>query len=293
LSASSTCATAIRAEHDRGLAGRGGLRRALVEAALGRGDERADVDPAGAGRGGCRAPGGVDLGGDEAALLERDDAARRGDRDARGAGAQLDGEAVAGGRGELARDVDRLEREHGRIPAVVCARRRAVGQAACVVRLAVELGVHVRGRRRAVEAFLAQVGGGGGADASVAQHDELRGLLHDVRDPVLADRQPPLPPDRGLALGGEALERPLGEGVEVVFARRHRVAEGIASAVAVGGGVSASTAALKGVSVGGGEDCPARGSLCDLYPGQCRAPRAIRSALPSTPAVRRSYSAAP
>ena len=44
-----------RPEDDGRLAGRGGLRRALVEAVLGRRDERREVEPGGPGRDGLRA----------------------------------------------------------------------------------------------------------------------------------------------------------------------------------------------------------------------------------------------
>ena len=226
LSASSTCATATGPSTTVGLARLGGLRRTLVEAVLGAGHQRGEIQPGPAGRGRQRTPGGMDLRGDERALLERGDAAGRGDRDARGPGAQLDRQAVAGDVGELLRQRDRVEREHGRVPAVVRPALGRVGKAARVDGLAVECRVRARGGGRAFQALGGQVGGGRRADAAVPQHDELGGVLDEVGDAVLPDGEPPLPPHGRLSFAAELGERLLGEGGEVALRGRHGGAGG-------------------------------------------------------------------
>ena len=198
------------AEHDVGLAGLGGLRCALVEAGLGGRDERLEVEPGQAGGRGGRVARAVDLGGGERALLERRHAARRDDRDARRAGAQLDHEPVAGGVAQLAGHVGGVEREHGGVPAGVRPARLGIGEPARLERLAVELGVRRRGGGGAGEPRLAEVGRRRRAHVAVAQHDELGGLLDEVGDPVLADGEPALPPDGRLALAVEPARAPAG-----------------------------------------------------------------------------------
>ena len=214
-----------RPEDDRRRAGLGGLRRALVEAVLGGIDERGEVEPGGPERDGLRAPRRADLGGGERALLGDVDAMRRGDRHARGARAQLDREPDPGGVLELLGERDRVELEHGAVPAVVRRAGARLRQRAGVVRLAVELRVCGRGGGGAVEPGVAQVGRRGGADAAVGEHDELGGRLHEVRDAVLPDREPPLPPDGRLAVAVEAGDRAARERGEVLQRRRHRGAE--------------------------------------------------------------------
>ena len=121
------------------------------------------------------------------------------------------GEPVARGAGELGGHRGRVEREHGGIPAVVRPSLGRLGQRPRVARLAVELGVRGRGRRRAVQPGLAQVRGRRCAHAAAAQHHQLHGLLLDVRDAVLADRQPPFPPRGRLPLAVEPRERAAGQ----------------------------------------------------------------------------------
>ena len=86
-----------RAEHDRRLAGLGGLRRALVEAGLGGGDERGEVEPGRPERDGLRPPGRETSAAANERCSADVDAARGGDRHARGARAQLDREPDPGG----------------------------------------------------------------------------------------------------------------------------------------------------------------------------------------------------
>ena len=188
-------------------------------------DQRGEVEPGGPERDGLRAPRRADLGGGERALLGDVDAMRRGDRHARGARAQLDREPDPGGVLELLGERGRVELEHGAVPAVVRRAGARPRQRAGVVRLAVELRVCGRSGGGAVEPGVAQVGRRGGADAAVGEHDELGGRLHEVRDAVLPDREPPLPPDGRLAVAVEAGDRAARERGEVLQRRRHRGAE--------------------------------------------------------------------